>query len=92
MAKKVYDQEFKNTIVSLYQSGKTVDELCSEFDISISSINRWRKEFGNTEDSKPPLNSEYIKELRALKKELKDIKLERDILKKAVCIFSKSDQ
>lgn len=92
MTKKVYDQEFKQTIVSLYQSGKTVNELCSEFNISISSVNRWRKEFGNTEDSKPPLNSEYIKDLSALKKELKRTQLERDILKKAVSIFSVSDR
>ncbi len=30
-------------------------------------------------------------ELKALKKELRDVKMERDILKKAVSIFSKSD-
>lgn len=89
MTKKVYDTEFKKTIVSLYQSGKTVHELCSEFNISISSVNRWRKEFANTEDSKNSLNTDYTKELKALKKELQAIKLERDILKKAVSIFSK---
>lgn len=92
MTKKVYDTEFKKTIVSLYQSGKTVNELCSEFNISISSVNRWRKEFGNTEGSKSGLEADYIKELKALQRELKDIKLERDILKKAVSIFSKSDK
>ena len=37
MTKKVYNTEFKQTIVSLYQSGKTVNELCAEFNISTSS-------------------------------------------------------
>ena len=37
MTKKVYDRAFKKTIISLYESGKTVNELCSEFNISISS-------------------------------------------------------
>ena len=92
MTKKVYNTEFKQTIVSLYQSGKTVNELCAEFNISTSSVNRWRKEFSDPQDSKPLIDSEYVKELNALKKQLKDIKLERDILKKAVSIFSKSDK
>lgn len=92
MTKKVYNTEFKQTIVSLYQSGKTVNELCAEFNISTSCVNRWRKEFSDPQDSTPPIDSEYVKELNALKKELKDIKLERDILKKAVSIFSKSDK
>lgn len=53
MTKKVYNTEFKQTIVSLYQSGKTVNELCAEFNISTSSVNRWRKEFSDPQDSTP---------------------------------------
>lgn len=92
MTKKVYDTEFKKTIVSLYDSGKTVNELCSEFKISISSVNRWRKEFSNSLLS---TNTEHIEDkqrIKALEKELKSIKLERDILKKAVSIFSTNDR
>ena len=92
MTKKIYDTEFKKTIVSLYHSGTTVNELCSEFNISISSINRWRKEFDSTQESKNIKDTAYNKELKALKKELKRTQLERDILKKAVSIFSKSDR
>lgn len=53
MTKKVYNTEFKQTIVSLYQSGKTVNELCAEFNISTSCVNRWRKEFSDPQDSTP---------------------------------------
>lgn len=92
MTKKIYDTEFKKTIVSLYQSGKTVNELCAEFNISISSVNRWRKEFGNSRLSKNKHIIEEKQRIKALEKELKNIKLERDILKKAVSIFSTSDR
>ena len=92
MTKKVYDPEFKKTIVSLYQSGKTVNELCSEFTISISSINRWRKEFETSKESKTHHKIEASQRIKALEKELKEIRLERDILKKAVSIFSTNDR
>lgn len=92
MTKKVYDIEFKKTIVSLYDSGKTANELCSEFNISISSVNRWRKEFSDSKTSSESYIIEEKQRIKALEKELKDIKLERDILKKAVNIFAKSDK
>ena len=71
---------------------KTVNELCSEFNISISSVNRWRKEFSNSISSISTDHIEDKQRIKALEKELKDTKLERDILKKAVSIFSTSDK
>ncbi len=40
MTSKIYDTEFKQTIVLLYNAGKTVLELCSEFGISVTLVNR----------------------------------------------------
>ncbi len=92
MTKKVYNTEFKQTIVSLYESGKTVSELCKEFGISTASVNRWKLEYGSkTFEARNAINEDK-KRILALEKQLKDIKLERDILKKAVGIFSKSDR
>lgn len=93
MGKIIYDEEFKKTIISLLDSGKTVSELSLEYSVSLASINRWRKQY-----SKEKLGLSYAEatestmKIKALEKELKDIKLERDILKKAVSIFSKSDR
>lgn len=90
MGKKIYDQEFKETIVSLLDTGKTVLELSTEYGISLASVNRWKNQYSKTKNTitEPP---ESILKLKALEKELKAVKLERDILKKAVSIFSKSD-
>ena len=87
MGKVNYDQEFKRTIIELLDSGRTTKELCEEFNISQASIHRWHKEFHTSEAGK----QESLR-IKALEKELKSVKLERDILKKAVSIFSKSDK
>ena len=92
MRKKNYNTEFKETLVSLYESGKTVSELCKEFGVSTASVNRWKRAYGSKKSQNDTKDMEDKKRLRALEKELKDITLERDILKKAVSIFSKSDK
>jgi transposase len=90
MGKIIYDQSFKKTLVELLNSGKPVKELTKEFGVSQASIHRWNNEFNATILTNTN-NSEILK-IKALEKELKDVKLERDILKKAVSIFSKSDK
>lgn len=93
MGKIIYDDEFKKTIVSLIDSGKSVSDLSTEYTVSLASINRWKKQY--SKDKNTGLSSEKVEstlKIKALEKELKDIKLERDILKKAVSIFSKSDR
>jgi transposase len=88
MGRIIYNEDFKKMIVSLLDSGKSIKELTLEFEVSQASIHRWRNEFKATSETD---KSESLK-IKALEKELKDVKLERDILKKAVSIFSKSDK
>ena len=90
MSRVVYDQSFKKTLVELLNSGKSVKDITKEFGVSQASIHRWNKEF-NTTTSQQNNQSEVLK-IKSLEKELKDVKLERDILKKAISIFSKSDK
>jgi transposase len=87
MGRIVYDQEFKKTILELLNTGKSVKELTTEFGVSQASIHRWIKEF-----NAPTSNHLESVKIKALEKELKNVRLERDILKKAVSIFSKSDK
>ena len=84
---KRYDEEFKKTIVDLYNSGKSATELEREYGISRSTIYEWIKDYSpiQTDDGEITNN----KEIQALKKELARIKEENEILKKAVAIFSK---
>ena len=92
MAKK-YDNDFKVILIELLRSGKTAKELSEEYSINSGVIRRWNREFiaksGDFSKKREQTTEEL--ELKALKKELKEVRLERDILKKAVSIFSKSD-
>ncbi len=92
MAKK-HDNEFKVMIVSLLKSGSKPKQLGEEYGLNPGMICRWGREFAarSGDFSKKKVLSIEAQELKALKKELRDVTIERDILKKAVSIFSKSD-
>jgi transposase len=89
-----YDNDFKVMIVELLTSGRTAREITEEYGVESSSVRRWSREFKEKSgdfSKKRELTADEI-ELRRMQKELKEITLERDILKKAVGIFSKSDK
>ena len=93
MAKQKYENEFKVMIVELLKSGIRTRQISDEYGLDINMINRWRREYESKmgDFSKRRELSLEEQELKTLKKELRDVKMERDILKKAVSIFSKSD-
>jgi len=82
-----YTEEFKNTIIELYKSGKSLAILHSEYGIPKSTISTWIKD--NSPVSSDPKDNMTLKELRALKKEMAQIKEENEILKKAMAILAK---
>lgn len=82
-----YTEEFKNTIIELYKSGKSLAILHSEYGIPKSTISTWIKD--NSPVSSDPKDDMTLKELRALKKEMAQIKEENEILKKAMAILAK---
>jgi transposase len=94
--RRKFDREFKLKIVELSYSSQNIKELATEFDLRAELIYRWRSEFAAFEGVSFPGNgnkkmTEEESEIAHLKKELADTTMERDILKKAVGIFSKSD-
>jgi transposase len=94
MEKKKYDNDFKVMVVELLKSGRSAKELSDEYTINSGVIRRWRREFEVKSGDfykKRVVSAEEL-ELKKIKKELRNVTMERDILKKAVSIFSKSDQ
>ncbi|MCK5135202.1 MAG: transposase [Bacteroidales bacterium] len=78
------------------QRREDISKLAEELDIKPNLLYRWRKEAkqargGAFPGHGNPKQTEEQKEIAKLKKELRDTQMERDILKKAVSIFSKSD-
>ena len=96
-SRKIYSKEFKLKAVELSNVRGNAQEIARELGIDAALIYRWRKEFSNNPDlafsgnGKAQLTEEQ-KELKRLRRELADVKMERDILKKAVSIFSVNDR
>lgn len=91
-----YSDEFKKEAIRLLEtSGKTVTEIERELGISHGLIRKWQKRFRvNPETDILELSEvERLKvEMRDLKRELEITRMERDILKKTVGIFSRDHQ
>ena len=81
-------------IVELLKSGRKTKEVSEEYNLSGGIARRWRRESEakSGDFSKKKESSAEALENKVLKKELRETQLERDILKKAVSIFSKSDR
>ena len=94
--RRTFDREFKEMVIELSHNREDLTALAAELDIDVDLINRWRRESTKHQDASFPGQSNKIlteeqKEIARLKKELRDAQIERDILKKAVSIFSKND-
>jgi transposase len=92
--RRIYSLDFKLKAVELSNERGSLVSVANELNVSTDNIKRWKKEFnkGKLTNKSVAIKSPEEQELIRLRKELADIKLERDILKKAVGIFSKSDK
>ena len=85
-----YDEEFKKSVVSLFNNGKTQTSLCKEYGISQSALAKWIKQYSTvkTEDGEI-LSARQIKDLQKRNSQLEE---ENIILKKAIAIFTPHSQ
>ncbi len=95
--KRNYSPTFKQKAVELSYARGNVKQVCQELDIPYLVLFRWRREekkYGkNSFPGKGnPKQTDEEKEIARLKKQLPDMELECDILKKAISIFSTSDR
>lgn len=93
-----FTKEFKLELVKRsLDEDVSVKELSEEYGVHLNTLSRWRKEYlNNGEDLSFPGNgkealTDQEKEIKLLRQKLKDAELERDILKKAIHVFSKKD-
>jgi transposase len=97
-ARKSYSKEEKLEIVKLsLDDDISIDDLGKRYAIHPNSIYKWRKEYTQYENTAFPghgnkLLTEHEKEVMLLKKQLREVELEKEILKKALGIFSVADR
>lgn len=88
--RKRYSREYKEDVVNMIKTGnKSISELSKELDIASGMLYRWYNKINGSSNPKEVELTEKDKELRKLRKKLAEVEEERDILKKAISIFSK---
>jgi transposase len=87
--RRKFSNEFKLEAVRLVEnSGRPRLQIARELGLCGSVLDRWVKQFGAQPDGTRVTADEHA-ELIRLRRELSRVTMERDILKKAVGIFSK---
>ena len=86
--RRKYDVEFKKDAVKLsYASPKTIKDVAADLGISETQLYRWRQRY--TAEGDKTRFATMEEENRALRLELAEMKMERDMLKKATAYFAK---
>jgi len=85
-----YPAEFREQMVALVRAGRTPEELAREFEPSGQTIRNWLEQAAADRGERPgQLTSVEREELSRLRRELRQVKLEREILSKAAAWFAR---
>ena len=85
-----YPPEFRRQMVELVRSGRTPQELAREFEPSAGAIRNWVRRADLDEGRRSDgLTTDERDELRRLKRENRQLRTEREILKKAAAWFAR---
>ncbi len=84
-----YPADFRDHIIALARSGRSVESLAREFEPCVATIHGWVKQAERGEGVRDDgLTSAELDELRRLRRENKRLRQERDILSKAAAWFA----
>ena len=89
-SRRDYPAEYKAHILELVRAGRSPVELAKEFEPTEQTIRNWMREAGIVvEETAAGLAGDSRKELERLRRENEQLKLEREILKKAAAWFAR---
>lgn len=81
-----YDEDFKKSLVALFNNGKTQTALSKEYGVSLSALGKWIQLYSEIKtDDGEILTAKQIKDLQKRNAQLEEENL---ILKKAIAIFT----
>lgn len=86
--RRKYDADFKQQVLQMIANGRPVREVAESLGIGENLIYRWR----SRQESKVTEGKENVlatTDQQALLKRIRELETERDILKKALAIFSR---
>ena len=88
--RRAYPPEFRQRMVELVRAGRSAGKLAEEFEPSANTIRKWAQQADRDEGRRSDgLTTAEGEELRRLRRELKQVKMEREILAKATAWFAR---
>ncbi len=88
--RRSFSPEFKREIVSLCQlPEKTVSSVCKEYDLAETAVRRWVRQSEIDAGLKPGVTTGEAEEIARLRRQLREVTEERDILARAVGFFAR---
>ena len=90
MAKRrSYPLEFRSRLIELARAGRSIGELAKEFKVSEQTLRNWVKQADRDGGRREGPTSEELAELKRLRRENKQLRVEREILAKAAAWFAR---
>ena len=88
--RRSFSPEFKAEIVALCaQPGRSIPSVCEEFDLGETAVRRWVARAEIDAGRPPGVTTTEAEEVARLRKQLREVTEERDILARAVSFFAK---
>ena len=88
--RRAFSAEFKAKVVEMVRQGeRSITEICRDLDLTDSAVRNWvrQAEGGPGGGGGAALGESEAQELARLRAEVRQLKMERDILKKATAFF-----
>jgi len=91
--RRAFTDSFKAEVVALCRRGdRPVAEVARELDLTETAVRRWVHQAEIDAGQRPGLTSSEHEELVRLRKEVRVLREERDILKRATAFFARGDR
>jgi len=88
--RRQFSKQFKaETVALIRSSGRSVPQVCRDLDLAESGVRRWLAQAEIDEGRREGLTTAEREELTKLRKEVRVLREERDILKKAAAFFAR---